>query len=69
MAEKPARTGPYEYVSFEEGVGWEWRRVDYDHWRVNSDFAEIEIKDVRESATRLAIMQAREAHIGTINGP
>ena len=67
VAEKSARTGPYEYVSFEEGVGWEWRRVDYDHWRVNSDFAEIEIKDVRESATRLAIMQAREAHIATIN--
>ena len=67
VAEKSARTGPYEYVSFEEGVGWEWKRVDYDHWRVNPDFAEIEIKDVREPATRLAIMQAREAHIGSVN--
>ena len=64
---KSARTGPYEYVSFEEGVGWEWSRVDYDHWRVNPDFAEIEIKDVREPATRLAIMQAREGHIAAIN--
>ncbi len=65
--EKSARTGPYEYVSFEEGVGWEWSRVDYDHWRVNPDFEEIEIKDVREPATRLAIMQAREGHIAAIN--
>ena len=64
---KSARTGPYEYVSFEEGVGWEWQRVDYDHWRVNADFEEIEIKDVREPATRLAIMQAREGHIAAIN--
>ena len=54
-------------MSFEEGGGWEWSRVDYDHWRVNPDFAEIEFKDVRESATRLAIMQAREPHIATIN--
>ena len=65
--EKSARTGPYEYVSFAEGVGWEWQRVDYDHWRVDADFAEIEIKDVREPATRLAIMQAREGHIAAIN--
>ena len=65
--EKSARTGPYEYVSFAEGVGWEWSQVEYDHWRVNPDFAEIEIKDVREPATRLAIMQAREGHIAAIN--
>lgn len=64
---KSARTGPYEYESFEEGVGWEWHRVDYDHWRVDADFEEIEIKDVREPATRLAIMQAREGHIAAIN--
>ena len=62
-----ARTGPYKFVSFEEGVGWEWERVDYSHWRVDPDFREIEIKDVREPATRLAIMQAREGHIAAVN--
>ena len=65
--EKSARTGPYEFASFEEGVGWKWTEVDYDHWRVDPDFSEIEIKDVREPATRLAIMQAREGHIGSVN--
>ena len=58
---------PTNTSALQEGVGWEWSRVDYDHWRVNPDFAEIEIKDVREPATRLAIMQAREGHIAAIN--
>ena len=65
--EKSARTGPYEFVSFEEGVGWEWEVVDYDHWRITLDFSEIEIKDVKEPATRLAIMLAGEGHIAAIN--
>jgi peptide/nickel transport system substrate-binding protein len=62
-----ARTGPYQFVSFEEGVGWEFEAVDYDHYRVNGEFPIIEIKDVPESATRLAIMLAREGHIAAIN--
>ena len=65
--EMSARTGPYQFVNFEEGVGWEWEVVDYDHWRVNPDFSEIEIKDVKEPATRLAIMLAGEGHIAAIN--
>ena len=65
--EMSARTGPYQFVSFEEGVGWEWEVVDYDHWRVTPDFSEIEIKDVKEPATRLAIMLAGEGHIAAIN--
>ena len=65
--EKSARTGPYEFVSFEEGVGWLWEVVDYEHWRVDPDFSEIELKSVREPATRLAIMLAGEGHIAAIN--
>ncbi len=65
--EMSARTGPYQFVSFEEGVGWEWEVVDYDHWRIEPDFSEIEIKDVKEAATRLAIMLAGEGHIAAIN--
>ena len=65
--EKSARTGPYEFVSFKEGVGWEWEVVEYDHWRVDPDFPEIELKNVREPATRLAIMLAGEGHIAAIN--
>ena len=62
-----ARTGPYQFVSFEENVGWEWEVVPYDHWRVDPDFTEIEIKNVKEPATRLAIMLAREGHVAAIN--
>ena len=62
----PSRTGPYEYVNFEKGVSWEYEAVSYDHWRVNPDFAQLEIKMVKESATRLAILLAREGHIGAV---
>ena len=67
VAEKSARTGPYEYASFEEGVGWEWNRVDYNHWRVDPDFPEVEIWDVREPSTRLAAMLARQGNIGALD--
>ncbi|MCH8349727.1 MAG: hypothetical protein IIB29_05685 [Chloroflexi bacterium] len=62
----PSRTGPYEYVNFEKGVSWEYDRVTYDHWRVNPDFAELEIKMVKEPATRLAILLAREGNVGSV---
>jgi ABC-type transport system substrate-binding protein len=60
---EPARTGPYQYVNFEKGVAWEYERVSYDHYRVNPDFQELQIKLVKEPATRLAIMLAREGYI------
>jgi ABC-type transport system substrate-binding protein len=60
---EPARTGPYQYVNFEKGVAWEYERVSYDHYRVNPDFQELEIRLVKEPATRLAIMLAREGYI------
>ncbi len=61
---KSARTGPYEFGSFDEDRSvWEWRRVDYDHWRIDPDFAEIVIYSVREERTRHALIAAQEAHI------
>jgi len=62
----PARTGPYEYVNFEKGVSWEYDRVPYDHWRVNPDFAQLEIKMIKEPATRLAILLARGGNVGSV---
>ena len=64
---KPARTGPYQFVSYEKGVGYEYERVPYDHYRVNPDFQELQLRFVKEPATRLAIMLAREGHIAEIN--
>jgi ABC-type transport system substrate-binding protein len=64
---KPARTGPYQFVSYEKGVGYVYERVPYDHYRVNPDFQELELRFVKEPATRLAIMLAREGHIAEIN--
>lgn len=63
---KPAGTGPYQFVSFEQSVGLLYEKVAYDHWRVDPDFTEIEIKLVQEPATRLAAMLVREGHIGEL---
>jgi ABC-type transport system substrate-binding protein len=64
---QPARTGAYQFVSFEKGVSWLYERVPYDHYRVTPDFKELELKLVKEPATRLAIMLARESHMAVIN--
>lgn len=62
---KSARTGPYEYVNFDENRSvWDWRRVDYNHWRIRPDFGEITIHGIREPATRLAVLLAGQGHVG-----
>jgi ABC-type transport system substrate-binding protein len=63
---KPAGTGPYQFISFEQSVGLLYEKVNYDHWRVDPDFSEIEIKMIQEPATRLAAMLTGEGHIGEL---
>ena len=48
-------------------MAWLYERVPYDHYRVTPDFKELELKLVKEPATRLASMMAREAHMAVIN--
>ena len=65
--ENPARTGPYEFIDFDESLRiWEWQRVDYDHWRINPDFAMINIYGIANEDTRLAALRTGEAQIGAI---
>ena len=65
---KPARTGPYEYASYNpDRHRWEWRRVDYDHWRINPVFPTIAIIGVDDASTRLALVAAGQGHIGDVN--
>jgi len=63
---KPARTGPYQLVSYEEGVRIRYERVPYDHWRVNPDFQESDIIFVPEQATRMAIVLSGEGQIAQV---
>ena len=63
---KPVGTGPYQFVSFQEGVGIIQERVPYAHWRQDGPFQELEILFVKEDATRVAQLLAGEVHAATI---
>jgi len=66
---KPIGSGPYEYGGRDTGEGiWFELSDDGDHWRgERPDFKEIEIKWVREDATRLAMLLVGESHISSLS--
>jgi len=66
MEKRPAGTGAYQFVQYDEGVRYLYERVPYDHWRVRADFPELEIRFVKEPATRLAQLLAGESHIAEL---
>lgn len=61
-----AGTGPYLLESRGRGSYIRFQRVPYDHWRVQPDFPEIEIRFMKEPSTRLASLIAGESHLGDI---
>jgi peptide/nickel transport system substrate-binding protein len=67
LEQGPARLGPYQFNSFEKGIGWLWERSPIDHYRIDPDWDSIEILIVEEASTRLASMVAREAQLATID--
>ena len=58
-----AGTGGYEFDSRRQTVGIVFKRVEYDHWRHNPDFAELEIRWMNEESTRLAALLTDEIHV------
>ena len=58
----PVGTGPYEFREFRSAEYSLWEAVDYDHYRVNPDFPELQLIFADEEVTRFAMLQAREAH-------
>jgi ABC-type transport system substrate-binding protein len=63
LDDNPIGTGPYQYVERVLGSHVLYERVPYQHWRITPDFPELQILKVPESATRLAMLLADEAHI------
>lgn len=61
-----AGTGPYQYQSREQGLQAIYERVPFDHWRINVDFPELELRWMDEASTRLASLIAGEVHIAPI---
>ena len=66
LRERPAGTGPYQFKERREGEYVLFERVPHDHWRVIGDFPEIQLLNVPESGTRLAMLLTNEAHIGQV---
>ena len=58
-----AGTSGYEFDSRAQTVGIVFKRVEYDHWRHNPDFAELEIRWMNEESTRLAALLTDEIHV------
>lgn len=61
-----AGTGPYTLQERQQGSFIRFQRVPYQHWRVQPDFPELEMRFMKEPATRLAALIAGEAHVGDI---
>ena len=59
----PAGTGFYEFVSREQSVNFLMRSADYEHWRHQPLFAEIEYRWIGEASTKLAGMATGEIHM------
>lgn len=61
-----AATGPYQFLERAQGQYIRYKRVPYDHWRVNPDFPEFEFRIIREESTRLAAILTGEAHMSEV---
>ena len=62
MQAQPAGTGAYVFKEYEPNAIIVYERVE-DHWRVTPEFRELEIRIVREDATKLAALLAGETHM------
>ncbi len=59
-------TGAYQYKERQQGAFVRFDRVAYQHWRVQPDFPELEIRWVGEASTRLAALLAGEIQMAPI---
>ena len=66
--ERPAGTGSYQYGGREQGQSIWFEKAPQPHWRgENPDFAEVELRWVREDLTRLASLLTEEIHIAALS--
>ena len=59
----PAGTGAYQFVERSQSVNFIVERVDYEHWRYQPDWEEIEFRFSNEASTRLASLLTDEVHV------
>ena len=65
-AQNPVGTGPWQHVSYEQGVKLEYERAFENHWRINPDFDTLTFFFAEEDLTRVAMLRTKEADIAEI---
>ena len=66
--QEPAGTGSYEYGGRVQGQSIWFEKAPQPHWRgENPDFAEVELRWVREDLTRLAALLTGEIHVAALS--
>ena len=58
-----AGTGAYQYKERVQGQYIRFEKVPYQHWRVQGEFPELELRWQNEASTRLAALLAGEVHM------
>jgi peptide/nickel transport system substrate-binding protein len=59
-------TGPYQYQERAQAAFIRFERVPYQHWRVQPDFPELELRFVSEASTRQAALLSGEVQMTTL---
>jgi len=60
---KMVGTGPYQFLERKPGESIVLEKVPYGHYRVDPAFPEIEIFNISEASTRLALMLSGDIHL------
>jgi ABC-type transport system substrate-binding protein len=68
LQDRMVGTGPYQFVEHVPGSYFLHEKVDYDHYRINPDFEEVQILTAIEPSTRLAMVLTGEAHLTLLPG-
>ena len=58
-----AGTGPYQFKERAQSQYIRFERVPYQHWRLQAEFPELELRWQNEASTRLAALLAGEVHM------
>ena len=58
-----AGSAPWQFVSRDQQTNIKFERVNYEHWRYNPDFSQLELRWLNEESTRLAALLTGEIHI------
>jgi ABC-type transport system substrate-binding protein len=61
-----AGTGAYQFKERVQGSYIRFERVPYQHWRIQPEFQELELRWQKEASTRLASLLAGEVHVTTL---